>query len=1047
MTGQRSVPYGTGRRSHEAPRAGAAHGLVWLAPPWSRCVGSDRPDMETIFNAALDLTDAKERRAYLDDTCGGDRDLRERVEALLTAHEQAGDFLDPGKLDKAAVEGIGEIAEQPGTIVGRYKLLELIGEGGFGSVYMAEQTEPVRRKVALKIIKLGMDTKQVIARFEVERQALAMMDHPNIARVFDAGATDTGRPYFVMELVKGVSITQFCDRDLLTLRERLELFLPVCRAVQHAHQKGIIHRDLKPSNVLVTLHDDAPVSKIIDFGIAKATNQRLTEKTLFTGFRQFIGTPEYMSPDQACLSGLDVDTRTDVYSLGVLLYELLTGRTPFDASALRRAGYAEIQRIIREVDPPKPSTRLSTIGEGLGDIARHRRTEPDMLAKCVHGDLDWIVMKAMEKDRSRRYDTANEFADDVTRYLANEPVQATPPRAGYRLGKFVRRHRTGVLAGSIVAVALLGGLSLAIVGYVQANRARVELQAERDAAERAREAEQTQRKVAETNADTAEREARSAEAVAAFLREMLASVDPDRMLGRDVTMRFVLDEAGERISSGALADQPGVEADIRMTLGETFESLGEYAEAETHMRAAQDIRARELGPEDPRTLLAGYALAGILRERGDYGRADALFRQLVDVQRRVLGAEHHDTLASMNGLGVALWRQGRYVEAEQILKKALEAQRRIFGEENRDTVRSMVNLGTALLHQGRLGEAEQLYREAMVLDRVLLGDEHPDLMPVINNLGLVMERQGKLSEAEKLFRRGWELDARILGPDHPQSRIPMGNLIRVLESRGKSEEVAELMQQQIALLKAATERADTDASALNAYAWRLLTVKPESLRDPMAAWPVAKRAVEMDGERDALILDTLARALWMAGDLDGAIEVQRKAVARASDPKDRAGLREQLSLYYLENGDAAEAVGSGLAGIVDWWRQSPTVALSTLTSPFSGEAALGRGAYAEAESQLRLVLQRQRDVLPHDAWVIARTESLLGRALAGQKRFSEAEPFLLVGCERLWGDEGAPPEYSHEATKYLIELYEATGKPNLAAEWRAKLSKLKKADR
>jgi serine/threonine protein kinase len=394
--------------------------------------------------------------------------LRQQVETLLRAHEQAGDFL--GQTVKLAEPDFA--LEKTGMMIGRYKLLEKIGEGGFGVVYMAEQTEPVQRKVALKIIKAGMDTREVVARFEAERQALALMDHPNITRVLDAGATEAGRPYFVMELVCGIPITDYCDRSKLPTRERLQLFMKVCHAVQHAHQKGIIHRDIKPNNVLVTLHDGAPVPKVIDFGIAKALGQKLTEKTLFTGFAHMIGTPAYMSPEQAELSGLDIDTRADIYSLGVLLYELLTGVTPFDRETLAKAALDEIRRMIREIEPLKPSTRLQTLGDKLTEVAKHRQAAPAELNRLVRGDLDWVVMKSLEKDRQRRYETANALAMDVQRHLNNEPVLACPPSHFYRFRKTVRRHKFTVFAGFTIVTSLMIGLGVSAFLLVKEREAR-----------------------------------------------------------------------------------------------------------------------------------------------------------------------------------------------------------------------------------------------------------------------------------------------------------------------------------------------------------------------------------------------------------------------------------------------------------------------------------------------------------------------------------------------------------------------------------------------
>src|SRR6267378_299716 len=501
-----------------------------------------------LFSAALELP-AGERASYLADACADDPALRLRLEALLRVHEEAITFLEnkePGAPESpvgaedpgASMRSTGAASEKAGDRIGRYKLLQQIGEGGCGAVYMADQEEPVRRRVALKVIKLGMDTKQVIARFEAERQALALMDHPNIAKVLDAGVTDAGRPYFVMDLVRGIKITAYCDENNLSTEERLKLFMQVCQAIQHAHQKGIIHRDIKPSNILVTVSEPgAPgCPKVIDFGIAKATTgQRLTDKTVFTAFEQFIGTPAYMSPEQAMMTSLDIDTRTDIYALGVLLYELLTGQTPFNAKDLMAAGLDAMRRIINEQEPMRPSTRLSTmLAADLTMVAQHRQAEPARLGTLLRGDLDWIVMKTLEKDRARRYETANGLAMDVQRYLSDEPVMACPPSRVYRFQKLVRRNKGPFAATGAVALMLVLGI---VASSLQAVRAR-----------RAEKEQGLLRLQADAEKKTAQVEAVKSRQVARLLEKMLQRVGPSKALGRDTTLlREILDETAKSI--------------------------------------------------------------------------------------------------------------------------------------------------------------------------------------------------------------------------------------------------------------------------------------------------------------------------------------------------------------------------------------------------------------------------------------------------------------------------------------------------------------------
>jgi serine/threonine protein kinase len=452
---------------------------------------------KSIFARAGEIADPAGQAAYVAEACGGDAALKAEVERLLAAADEAGQFMAGPAIAADHTADYLRVTEGPGTVIGPYKLMEQIGEGGFGLVFVAEQHRPVRRKVALKIIKPGMDTRDVIARFEAERQALALMDHPNIAKVFDAGATDSGRPYFVMELVRGIPITDYCDQRRLAPRERVELFTSVCRAIQHAHQKGIIHRDVKPTNVLVTLHDGAPVVKVIDFGVAKALSQQLTERTIYTQFAQMIGTPLYMSPEQAEMSGLDIDTRSDIYSLGVLLYELLTGTTPVDRERLKEAAFDEIRRIIQDEEPPKPSTRISKSGERLASVAAQRGTEPAKLTKLVRGELDWIVMKCLEKDRNRRYETANGLARDIERYLRDEAVEACPPSTLYRLRKFVHKHRAAIVVAAAFVGLLIAGVAFSSWQAIRATRAESQALTDREAAEKSQARESQLRREAE----------------------------------------------------------------------------------------------------------------------------------------------------------------------------------------------------------------------------------------------------------------------------------------------------------------------------------------------------------------------------------------------------------------------------------------------------------------------------------------------------------------------------------------------------------------------
>jgi serine/threonine protein kinase len=720
--------------------------------------------------------------------------------------------IDPqGPLDRNASDSTLSATGPGGATggqIGPYRLLQVLGEGGMGEVWLAEQKTPMHRTVALKLIKAGMDTKTVMARFESERQALALMDHPNIAQVYDAGSTPEGRPYFVMEYVPGVPITEYCDRHRLTMKERLELFMQVCDGVQHAHQKAIIHRDLKPSNVLVVEQDAKAVAKIIDFGLAKAVAQRLTDKTFFTEMGVLVGTPEYMSPEQADLREQNVDTRTDVYSLGVILYELLVGALPFDAKTLRAAGLEAILRVIREQEPPKPSTKVRMMGDSSMASAEKRKEEPRSLARHLQGELDWITLKALEKERARRYGTASELAADLARYLRNEPVVAGPATAAYRMRKYAARHRFGLGAAAAVVVLLAG---FAVAQAVELRRVRLER-------------------------DRADRERDRANRIAEFMTRMFKVSDPSEARGNNITAREILDKASTDIDTSLTRD-PELQAQLMSTMAAVYDNLGLYPRAQALDQRAVEIRRAALGPEHPDTLRSMHNLADVLDEEGHYAEAGKLYRETfvvsnrvlgaedretlrlrigladvliheghyadaeklnretLDIDRRVLGPAHRDTLGTMSNLARDLQAEGRYDEAEELNREALEIRRRTLGPAHPDTLDSMANLANVLGHKGGLAEAEKLYRENFEVRRRIQGPEHPATLIAMGNVALVEEREGHLPEAEKLYRQAFEIQRRVLGPEHPNTLLSMNNLAGILDEERRHAEAEELYRQ------------------------------------------------------------------------------------------------------------------------------------------------------------------------------------------------------------------------------------------------------------
>jgi non-specific serine/threonine protein kinase/serine/threonine-protein kinase len=656
---------------------------------------------EALFHAALAIP-PDQRAAYLAERCP-DPAARRRVADLLAAHDRpAGPLDSPATGAFLSNPPVADAPGSPGTVIGPYKLLQPLDEGGMGEVWVADQERPVKRRVALKLIKPGMDSAQVLRRFEAERQALALMDHTNIAKVLDAGTSEQGRPYFVMELVKGVPITKYCDELHLSVRERLDLFVPVCQAIQHAHQKGVIHRDIKPSNVLVAMQDGKPVPKVIDFGVAKALHQRLTEQSMYTEIGAVLGTLEYMSPEQAELSALDVDTRADVYALGVLLYELLTGSTPLDRKRLRSAAFVEMLRIIKEEEPPRPSTRLTQSHDSLASLAAQRRTEPKRLAKEVRGELDWIVMKCLEKDRTRRYETASGLARDLQRHLADEAVEACPPSATYRVRKLVRRHKGPVLAAAAVVLALTGGIIGTTWGLVRADAAR---RAEADSAAAEKAAKETaQAREAETKA------------VLDFVEnKVFAAARPKDPFGlltsnRDLTLREAVETALPSVDTG-FPGQPIIEARVRMTLGRSLLYLGEAKTAAQQFQAARTIYAKLYGADDPETLWSMHGLANSYAALYRHADATALYEQTLAGYKFKLSPDDPETLRAMDNLARSYWALRRYAEELKLRQESLAIRKAKVGVRDSGTVLNIGFLALTYKRLGRHAEAAKLFEE------------------------------------------------------------------------------------------------------------------------------------------------------------------------------------------------------------------------------------------------------------------------------------------------------------------------------------------------
>ncbi len=978
--------------------------------------------LESLFEQASALS-AGEREAFIAEACGDDLELARDLRAMLAADESGASL--EGLVEEAAVDSFGLDSHlPPGTVIDAYRLESVLGSGGMGHVYQAEQLEPVQRQVAIKLIKPGMHSAEVLSRFESERQALALMNHPAIAQVFDAGTTATGQPYFVMELVSGLPITEYCQQHELSLQERMELFLKVCDGVQHAHQKGIIHRDLKPSNILVTLVDEVPMPKIIDFGVAKAVEQQMLQRTAFTEFGQLIGTPEYMSPEQAELTNVDVDTRTDVYALGVVFYELITDLRPFDPESLRAAGFDEIRRIIREEDPPLPSTRLSSAGQASRSPATVTR------ARQLAGDLDWITLKAMEKDRNRRYASASELISDIRRYQSNEPVIARPPSVAYRLGKFTRRHRVGVvLSATAISLLVLGAIGTGL-GLVRA------LEAERAAAASALTAERT----------------------VDFMLEMFTNADPTQSRGETITVKQVLDAGVEQIRSD-LAEEPGVRFRLLEIMAQVYVSLGLYnqgsdlydeaAEAQIDLQRADGYSDPVQADIDAFRMRA--ALASFVTEFEDAATAEGLLLELL-AEDNLVPANHIERAQALSYLATAQVRLGKYQEAiaayddalarlsdaeddaldfygglqfgkalvyeetgeyaaaVEIVETALATRVARLGEDHPWTINARSLLARSLKNAGRAEEAEQLYRQVMVQQEATIGPDHMDTALTAANFGSLLRDMGQYEEAVGLYYRAFDILEAELGLEHDWVTATRGNIAQVYHDLGRVEEAVSIYRELIALDERLLAPDHPDrAFNLNNLGMIYHAEGALDQAEPLLTEAQRVRLASL-GEMHPLTADgymNVARLRRDRGDYDGALIDMEKALEISS------------TLLGPEHPD----VGQRLMEIGFVYLKMERLVLA-----------------GEALTEARSVLVA---AYPQGHWLTARAESRLGAQRTAIGELDEAESLLLSARASMMSGEDRLSAYTATTLERLVALYEAKGDGEAAERYREELSLLR----
>ena len=865
------------------------------------------------------------------------------------------------------------VQEHPKQI-GPYRILDVLGEGGMAVVYLAEQSEPVKRRVALKIVKLGMDSKQVVARFESERQALAVLDHPNIAKIFDGGIAESGRPYFVMEQVHGIPITDYCDQHRLPTNSRVELFATACSAVQHAHHKGLIHRDLKPSNLLVGVVDGKPRVKIIDFGIAKATGASFTEHTLVTKIGQFIGTPQYMSPEQADISGLDVDTRTDIYSLGVVLYELLAGVVPLDLTAV---GEQAIRLALREKDPSNPSTRITELGDTGEEIARARNTDPEHLQRELKGDLDWVVMRAIAKDRTRRYETANALAMECQRFLKHEPVLARPPSTGYVVARFIRRNRVTVIAASISLLAILAGAVASTIGFVRATQAE----------------------------QAAIREAETARQVSGFLTELFRVSDPSEARGNSILAREILDKGAARIRS-ELTSEPQVQAALMNTMGTVYTKIGLYDSAQPLLDDALVKSEAALGRRSLQVAWILFSLAEVSRLRSDFDAAEAFHQEALSIRQELLFEKHLFIAESLHALGVTLYFQADYAEAEAAEQQALEMYVEILGENDERVAGVLSSLGSLMHNTDRYEEAEDYVRRALAIFRELFGDNHPNVASDLNDLALILEDVGRVEEAEAAFNESLEIKRKVYPGDHEFTAETQAHLAGLMGAKGDVERAEALFRDSIEMLERTVGNQHMlTLRSKDSFGVMLLRRGRYEEADPIMAETVALHKVLL-GERHidtARAMNNMAALLFLKGDY-----------ARAEP-----FFRESLSIRAERLGDQNVDVANSKNNLADL--------LNLL------------GRHDEAEPLAAEAAESYGSVFSASHWRAAVARNIHGASLAGLGRYEEAEA-LILESNPIIAVTRTGSIYHRMALQRTIDLYEAWEQPDKAIPFHDELA-------